>query len=94
VFLFLEAEQGRVRIYADVAEEAPTVRGFVGVLVQAFDDGPIADLAAAPSDLLYQIGLEQALSMTRAVGLNAIVWRLRREAARLAAAPAAAPVPS
>ena len=92
VFLLLEQEEGKARIYAAIPEESPTVRGFVSIMVRAFDDGPLADLAAAPQDLLSQLGLERALSMTRDVGLNAIVWRLRRDAGRLAAAASAAPV--
>ncbi len=89
-FLFVELEGGRVRIYAEVAEEAPTVRGFVAVLVRAYDGGPPAALAGAPADLLHRLGLDHVIRMTREVGLSAILWRLRREAARLCDTEAAA----
>src|SRR5690242_14011089 len=36
VFLWVETPQGRVQIYADVAPEAPTVKGFVSVLDEVF----------------------------------------------------------
>ena len=36
VFLWVELQDGRVAIRADVAEEAPTVKGFVSILAEAF----------------------------------------------------------
>lgn len=86
VFLFVESEDRHLHIHAEVAEEAPTVRGFVAILIRAFDGAEPAALAAAPPDLLHQLALDHVIRMTREVGLNAILWRLKREAARLARA--------
>src|ERR1700676_622770 len=44
VFLWVEVNDGRVQVYADVAPEAPTVKGFVNILVEAFN-GATADEA-------------------------------------------------
>ena len=96
VFLWVEPENGIVRLYAHVAEEAPTVQGFVAILVEAFDGGPAEALAAAPADLVYQLGLADLLRMNRAVGLSAVISRMKREAAALmtrADANASTPLP-
>jgi cysteine desulfuration protein SufE len=87
VCVFLEAQDDKARIYAQVPEESPTVRGFVAILIQAYDGAALADLAAAPLDLLEKLGLHTALSVTRTVGLHAIVARLKRDATRLAGIP-------
>lgn len=87
VFLWVDRENGAVRIRADVAPEAPTVKGFVAVLVKALDGAPPEEVAAVPHDLLSRMGLAQALGMARLHGLNAIVARIKREA-RQASAPA------
>jgi cysteine desulfuration protein SufE len=82
VCLILESDDGQARIYAQVPEESPTVRGFVSILIEAYDGAPMAQVAAAPQDLLEQLGLQAVLSSTRAAGLHAVVWRLRQAAAR------------
>ena len=81
VFLWTEKDAGRLRIFADVAEEAPTVKGFVSILVSAFDDAPCAEVVDAPSDLLKQLGLDGKIRMNRVVGLSAILARIKRAAA-------------
>ncbi len=81
VFLWTEKDEGRLRIYADVADEAPTVKGFVSILVSAFDEAPCDDVSTAPSDLLKQLGLDGKIRMNRVVGLSAILDRIKRAAA-------------
>jgi cysteine desulfuration protein SufE len=79
VFLWVELLDGRVRLHADVAPEAPTVKGFVGILVDAFDGAEPAEILATPADLLRHFGLVEALGMTRTRGLYAIHTRILRE---------------
>mgnify|MGYP000134071928 CR=1 FL=1 len=81
VFLFMEKDAGNLRIYAEVAQEAPTVRGFVSILVSAFDGQPCQDAATAPADLLKLLGLDGQIRMNRAVGLSAILGRVKKAAA-------------
>ncbi len=85
VFLWFEREGDALRLQADVPRESPTVRGFVGLLVQALDGRPPTVAATLPPDLLHQLGLDEALGMMRTQGLTAIVQRVRRQAAALAA---------
>lgn len=86
VFLFLEREGEAIRLYADAPLEAPTVRGFVALLVEGLDGATAAEFAAIPTDLLERAGLAAILGMQRISGLRAMLRRLQILAAR--AAPA------
>ena len=86
VFLWVELIDGRVQIYAEVAPEVPTVKGFVGILADAFSGATPEEIFAAPSDLLQRLGLVEALGMVRMRGLQAILTSIRREVALAAAA--------
>jgi cysteine desulfuration protein SufE len=81
VFLMVEVQNGRVRIYADAPREAPTPRGFTALLVEAFDGIPPEQILSAPEDLLYRLGIAPLLGMQRLRGLTGIYQRLRREVA-------------
>ena len=78
VFLYPEIHEGKFMLYADVPREAPTVRGFVALLIKALNGAPLADVQAVPADLFDRLGLTELLGMTRTQGLSAIVGRVRR----------------
>ena len=80
VFLFLEANDGKLTLFADAPVEAPTVRGFVALLAREIKDASPKDVAAIPSDLLDRLRLTELLGMTRMQGLTAIVGRVKRMA--------------
>jgi cysteine desulfuration protein SufE len=80
VFLFLEANDGKLTLFADAPVEAPTVRGFVALLAREINDASPKDVAAIPSDLLDRLRLTELLGMTRMQGLTAIVSRIKRMA--------------
>lgn len=80
VFLFVENEDGKVILHADAPREAPTVRGFVSLLARSINGAAPADVASIPADLLDQLGLSEALGMTRMHGLTAMVGRVKRMA--------------
>ncbi len=79
VFLWVELVDGKVQIHADVAPEAPTVKGFVGILVDAFNGATAEEVLATPSNLVQEFGLVEALGMLRMRGLYAIHTRILRE---------------
>jgi cysteine desulfuration protein SufE len=83
VFLYLEREGESVTLHADAPREAPTVRGFVSLIAKGIGGAAPADVAQLPSDLLEQLGLGEALGMTRLQGLSAVVGRIRRMAQEL-----------
>ena len=78
VFLWVDVVLGRVRIVADVAPEAPTVRGFVGVLVETFNGALAEEVLAVDPNLVQKFGLLEALGMMRMRGLSAIASVIRR----------------
>jgi cysteine desulfuration protein SufE len=85
VFLWVEVDQGRVHIHADVPRESPTVRGFISLLARTLDNQTPEAVAQLPDDLLDQLGLSETLGMTRTQGLTAILNRIKRSVATAAA---------
>jgi cysteine desulfuration protein SufE len=79
VFLWTEVENGQVRVYADVAPEAPTVKGFVSLLADIFSGATPAEVAAFEPNLVHRFGLADALGMVRMRGLSAIARRIRQK---------------
>jgi len=85
VYLWVEVDQGRVHIHADVPRESPTVRGFISLLAGTLDNQTPEAVAQLPDDLLDQLGLSETLGMTRTQGLTAILNRIKRSVATAAA---------
>ena len=92
VFLFVEiGPDGKVALYADAPLEAPTVRGFVSLLVEGLDGSTVEEILTAPDDLVERTGIHELIGMQRAVGLPRILRRLKAETTRAAMARAGAP---
>lgn len=81
VYLWVTCEDGHVRVHGDVAPEAPTVKGFVGILVEAFSGATPAEVLAVSPDVIRRLGLIEALGMVRMRGMSAILNRIRAEVA-------------
>jgi cysteine desulfuration protein SufE len=84
-FIWVEMVDGRVQIYADCAPEAPTVKGFVSILAEAFSGLTPEEVLAAPDDLLKRTGLLETLGMVRMRGLSAIQHYIRQQVRKAAA---------
>jgi cysteine desulfuration protein SufE len=82
VFLWPEVVDGTARLIAEVAPEAPTVKGFVAILADAIRDRPAAEAAGLPEDLLERMGLADVLGILRSRGLRSIVAHVNRGIAR------------
>lgn len=80
VYLFMEPVNGHVEIFADVPREAPTVRGFLSMLIKGLKGATPEEVVAIPGDLLDRLQLSELLGMTRMQGLSAVVQRLKRMA--------------
>ena len=87
VFLWVEVEGDKVQISADAAPEAPTVKGFVALLVDAFSGASAEEILAVEPTLIGRLGLIEVLGMMRMRGLHAILHYILRQVAK-AAAPA------
>lgn len=82
VFIWVELEDGRVNIFADVPEPFPTVRGLVSILVSAFDGLSPEEIESAPVDFISQLGIAQKLGIRRVRGLSAVYARIKSEVKR------------
>ena len=85
VFLIAEVRGDRARLYADAPIEAPTVRGFVALLIAGLDGAHVADVLATPNDLIERTGMPEILGMLRVNGLRGVLGRLKAQVARSAA---------
>jgi cysteine desulfuration protein SufE len=84
VFLFVEpqGDGGRVAIHADAPIEAPTVRGFVAILVEGLNGATVEEILSIRNDLIERIGLPEILGMLRVRGLGGVLSRLKKEVTR------------
>ncbi len=78
VYLWPEVRGDAARLHAEVAEEAPTVKGFVAILAEAVADRPVDEALAIGDDLVDRTGLSGVLGILRARGLRAIVGHTKR----------------
>jgi cysteine desulfuration protein SufE len=79
---FLAADVGdddRVTIAFDCPPEAPTTRGFAGILSDGLEGATAQEVLAVPDDFYTEMGLDEAVSMLRLRGMSAIVRRLKRQ---------------
>lgn len=83
VFLFVELEAGRVALHADAPIEAPTVRGFVALLVEGLDGATVDEILQVPNDLAERAGIREIVGMQRAAGLPGILRRLKAMVTRV-----------
>lgn len=86
VWLWVIPDGGCVRLHARVAEEAPTVKGLLSILVHGYSGANREEVANVPNDLVQRLGLSGLIRMNRMVGLSAMIQRVRREADQLPAA--------
>lgn len=91
VHLWVEVQDGKVALEADVPRKSPTVRGLVALLVLGLQGGSPAEVLAIPEDLIGQLGLAEALGMTRRQGVQGMIRRIKQ--AVRAELPADKPVP-
>ena len=85
VFLWTEVDRGMAQVVAEVAPEAPTVKGFVAILAAAVNGQPASEAATIPEDLLERLGLAEVLGILRSRGLRSITARIKRGLAAAAA---------
>ena len=79
VYLWVEVVDDAIQIHVDVAPEAPTVQGFVALLVDVLWGTHPNEIEAVQPVLLQQLGLAEALGMVRMRGLTGVINRIRRE---------------
>jgi len=82
--VFLTVEVGdhpdrTVHLYVDAPLEAPTTRGFAGILHAGLDGLPADDVLAVPDDAPMRLGLAEAVSPLRLRGMVGMLGRIKRQ---------------
>lgn len=86
-FLHADVEpDGTVRLHFDAPREAPTVRGYAGILHAGLDGRRAREILAVPDDFYLEMGLEDVVSSLRLRGMGAIVRRLKEQVRNRSAA--------
>lgn len=89
VFLTVEVEDPpdrRVHLFVDAPAEAPTTRGFAGILHAGLDGLPAEDVLQVPDDAPMRLGLAEAVSPLRVRGMVGMLSRIKRQVRLKAAA--------
>jgi cysteine desulfuration protein SufE len=85
LFLAVEVDPGEpggdqvVHLFFDAPPEAPTTRGFAGILQTGLDGLPVAEVLAVPDDVPFKFGLGEAVSPLRLRGMVAMLARIKRQ---------------
>ena len=79
VFLFVEVDDGIVRIFVTAPKESPTTRGFASILVEGLDGLTVDEVLGVPQDYPLTIGLTEAVSPLRIRGMMALLGRIQRQ---------------
>ncbi|MGI4895221.1 MAG: SufE family protein [Janthinobacterium lividum] len=80
--VFVNVEVGAdstVHLHVSAPPEAPTTRGFAGVLQEGLDGLPAAEVLALPGDVCSRLGLDQAVSPLRMRGMTSMLARVKRQ---------------
>lgn len=72
-------DDGRVKLWFDVPAEAPTTRGFAGILAGGLDGATAEEVLDTPNDFYTRMGLAEVISSLRLRGMGAILARLKRQ---------------
>ncbi|GAA4808381.1 SufE family protein [Tomitella cavernea] len=72
------ADRQSVRLYFSAPPEAPTTRGFAGILHEGLNGSSAEDILAVPDDFYSTLGLEKVVSPLRLRGLSAMLSRVKR----------------
>ena len=75
-----------VSLFFSAPPEAPTSRGFAGVLSEGLDGLPAADILAVPNDMPERLGLTRAITPLRMRGMSSLLGRIKRKVAEGVAA--------
>jgi cysteine desulfuration protein SufE len=82
LFLAVEVDDDadrRVHLFFSAPPEAPTTRGFAGIMHTGLDGEPASEVLAVPDDFYTALGLTQAVSPLRIRGMAAMLARIKRQ---------------
>jgi len=80
LFLAVEVEpDATVHLFFDAPREAPTTRGFAGILHTGLDGLSADTVLATPAEFTGQLGLQELVSPLRLRGMAAMLGRIKRQ---------------
>lgn len=80
LFLAVEVDDGDVvHLFFDAPPEAPTTRGFAGILQAGLDGLGADEVLATPDEFTGQLGLNDLVSPLRLRGMAAMLSRIKRQ---------------
>lgn len=80
IYLFVEVnEENRVGLFFSAPPEAPTTRGFAGILHEALNGHSTEEVLAVDDDFPSRLGLAEAVSPLRMRGMRAMLHRIKRQ---------------
>lgn len=68
-----------VSLFFSAPPEAPTSRGFAGVLAEGLDGLPAGEILAVPDDMPDRLGLTRAITPLRMRGMTSMLGRIKRQ---------------
>jgi len=72
-------DNGKVSLHFDAPAEAPTTKGFAGILAAGLDGAAADEVLGTPDDFYYAMGLAEAISALRLQGMSGILARVKRQ---------------
>ena len=82
VFLAVEVDTDpdrTVHLFLSAPPEAPTTRGFAGILHESLNGLPAEDVLAVPDEAPFRFGLSEAVSPLRMRGMVGMLGRIKRQ---------------
>ena len=79
LFLAVEVDGDTVHLFFDAPPEAPTTRGFAGILQAGLDGLGADEVLATPAEFTGQLGLNDLVSPLRLRGMAAMLARIKRQ---------------
>ncbi|GAA4019036.1 SufE family protein [Deinococcus rubellus] len=78
-FLVTEPQGDGVAMYFKVPEEAPTVRGYAGILAEGLSGATREQILNIPDQFYMEMGLSELITPMRLRGMGAILMRLKTQ---------------
>jgi cysteine desulfuration protein SufE len=78
-FVAVEIDGERVHLFFDAPPEAPTTRGYAGILAAGLDGACVGEVLETSPDFALSMGLGELVSPLRLRGMSAILARIKRQ---------------
>ncbi|CAM4021862.1 SufE family protein [Helcobacillus massiliensis] len=83
IFLITEVEgtgrDAEARLFFSAPPEAPTTRGFAGILAEGLNGLSVGEILDVPNDVTERMGLAEVVSALRLRGMAGMLARIKRQ---------------